>query len=192
MNEVAERILVPLAEGFEELEAVAIVDVLRRAGLDVTVASLEPGIPAGRSGVGVRADAVLGELDLQRFTMVVLPGGMGGTRNLMEDARILDLVRGLHAQGRRTAAICAAPMVLARAGVLEGVEVTSHPSVRDELGGAIVRDAPRVVCSGPIVTSQGPGTAIEFALALVADLCGAERAAEIARAMCVAGSWEPR
>jgi len=180
-----ERILVPLADGFEELEAVAIVDVLRRAELDVTVAGLSER-PTGRSGIPVEPDAQLGELDLDGFTMVVLPGGLGGTEALMADERILALIRRLHDEGRRTAAICAAPMVLAKAGVIEGVEVTAHPSVHGLLGGAIVHAAARVVRSGPIVTSQGPGTAIEFALALVEDLRGPEMAEALARAMCVA------
>jgi len=178
-----ERILVPLAEGFEEIEAVTIIDVLRRAGLDVTVAGLEPGPVTGSHGIPVTPDAHLGALDSGSFTMIVLPGGMPGTRRLAGDERVLALVRRLNAQGRRTAAICAAPLVLHAAGVLGGVPVTSHPSVHGELGGAIVRAEDRVVRSGAVTTSQGVGTALEFALALVADLCGGARAAELARAM---------
>src|SRR5262245_32924695 len=115
--------------------------------------------------------------------MVVLPGGTAGTRNLMRDERVLGLVRRLSAEGKRTAAICAAPLVLHAAGVLEGIAVTSHPSVRSKLTGAIVRDEPRVLRSGHVMTSQGAGTAMEFALALVAELRGAARAAELAAAM---------
>jgi 4-methyl-5(b-hydroxyethyl)-thiazole monophosphate biosynthesis len=179
----AERILVPLAAGFEEIEAVTIVDVLRRAGLDVTVAGLAPGPVTGSHGIAVIPDADLGALDAAAFTMIVLPGGMAGTRNLMSDERVLALVRRLSSEGKRTAAICAAPLVLHAAGVLAGVPVTSHPSVREKLSGAIVRAGPRVVRSGPVTTSQGAGTAMEFALALVADLCGEAQAAELARAM---------
>jgi 4-methyl-5(b-hydroxyethyl)-thiazole monophosphate biosynthesis len=179
----AERILVPLATGFEEIEAVTIVDVLRRAGLDVTVAGLAPGPVTGGHGIAVTPDADLGDVDPSVFTMIVLPGGMQGTRNLMADERILALVRKLGSEGRRTAAICAAPLVLHAAGVLAGVSVTAHPSVREKLPGAIVRADPRVVRSGPVTTSQGAGTAMEFALALVADLCGEAQAGELARAM---------
>lgn len=179
----AERILVPLAEGFEEIEAVTIVDVLRRAGLEVTVAGLAPGPVRGAHGIAVTPDDDLGSIDASRFTMIVLPGGTTGTRNLMSDERILALVRRLSSEGRRTAAICAAPLVLHAAGVLEGVPVTSHPSVREKLTGAVVRSGPHVVRSGPVTTSQGAGTAMEFALALVADLCGEARAAELARGM---------
>jgi 4-methyl-5(b-hydroxyethyl)-thiazole monophosphate biosynthesis len=178
-----ERILVPLAEGFEEIEAVTIVDVLRRAGLDVTVAGLKSGAVRGAHGIGWMPDAELGALDPDAFTMIVLPGGMPGTRNLMADERVLALVRRLHREGRRTAAICAAPLVLHAAGVLRGVAVTSHPSVQAELADALVQREPRVLRSGAIITSQGAGTALEFALALVDDLCGAAQAAELGRSM---------
>lgn len=180
-----ERILVPLAQGFEEIEAVAIVDVLRRAGLEVTTAGLEPGPVEGSHGIALLPDAALGELDLERFTAVVLPGGMPGTRHLMADQRVLGLVRRLGAEGLTTAAICAAPLVLARAGVLGRSPVTSHPSVRAELAGATVRAEPRVISSGSIVTSQGPGTAIEFALALVERFAGAAKARELEQGMLV-------
>jgi 4-methyl-5(b-hydroxyethyl)-thiazole monophosphate biosynthesis len=180
-----EQILVPLADGFEETEAVTIIDVLRRADLSVTTAGLTPGSVRGSHGIVIEPDAALGDLDLSTFTMVVLPGGQPGTRNLMKEERLLALVRRLHAEGRLTAAICAAPLVLHAAGVVRGVPVTSHPSVRKELTGAVVMDAPRVVRSGTVITSQGVGTALEFALALVAELRGKPRADELARAMVV-------
>jgi protein deglycase len=181
-----ERILVPLAEGFEEIEAVTIIDVLRRADLDVTSAGLRPGPVRGSHGIEIAPDAELEALDLARFTMLVLPGGMQGTRNLMSDERILALVRRLHREGRRTAAICAAPLVLHAAGVIAGIAVTAHPSVQAKLSGAIVEHEARVLRSGVVMTSQGAGTAMEFALALVAELCGADKAAELGRAMVVA------
>jgi 4-methyl-5(b-hydroxyethyl)-thiazole monophosphate biosynthesis len=179
------RVLVPLAEGFEEIEAMAIVDVLRRAGLEVTMAALRPGAVTGAHGVSVKADAELGKLEAKAFDVVVLPGGMPGTTNLMEDERVLAAVRELSAAGKPTAAICAAPMVLAKAGVVQGVPVTSHPSVRGKLGGAVERPEERVVRSGNVITSQGPGTAIEFALALVAELVGPGKARELAAGMVV-------
>jgi 4-methyl-5(b-hydroxyethyl)-thiazole monophosphate biosynthesis len=178
------RILVPLAEGFEEIEAVTIVDVLRRAGLVVTVAGLAPGAVRGAHGIPLVPDAALGDLDLDAFTVLVCPGGPG-TRNLMADERVLALARRLHAEGRPTAAICAGPLVLHRAGILRGLDVTAHPSVRGELTGARVLDEPRVVRSGSVSTSQGAGTALEFALDLVAQLVGPAKADELARAMIV-------
>ena len=177
------RILVPLAEGFEEMEAIAVVDVLRRAGLDVTTAGLEAGPVIGCHAITVTPDVALDDVQAASFDAVVLPGGMPGTLRLMEDERVLGAVRALHARGRPTAAICAAPMVLAKAGVVSGVPVTSHPSVRGKLGDADVRESPRVIQSGAIITSQGPGTAIEFALKLVEELVGAGKAEELASAM---------
>src|SRR6187399_997809 len=103
-----ERILVPLAEGFEEIEFTTIVDVLRRAGLDVTVASLRPGPVRGAHGITIQADADWAQLDTARFSALVLPGGQPGTKNLAADARVLDLARKLEKSGRHVAAICAA------------------------------------------------------------------------------------
>lgn len=180
-----ERILVPLADGFEEIELATIVDVLRRAELDVTVASLVAGSVRGSHGIRIEADACLGDLDTRVFTMLVLPGGQPGTRNLAADERVLELSRRLVREGRRVAAICAAPLVLHAAGVLTGVEVTAHPSVHDRLAGAILTTDRRVVHSGRVFTSQGAGTAMDFALALVAELKGPARAAELATAMRV-------
>jgi 4-methyl-5(b-hydroxyethyl)-thiazole monophosphate biosynthesis len=181
----AARVLVPLAPGFEEIEAVAIVDVLRRAGVSVTLAGLAPGPVRGSHGIVLATDAELSSVASETFDMVVLPGGMPGTTNLAEDQRVLACVRDQHASGRTVAAVCAAPLVLAAAGIVSGVRVTAHPSVRAKLGDAVVVAQPRVVKSGRVITSQGPGTALEFALALVAELVGAERASELARAMLV-------
>jgi 4-methyl-5(b-hydroxyethyl)-thiazole monophosphate biosynthesis len=180
-----ERILVPLAEGFEEIEAVTIVDVLRRAGLDVTLASLAPGPVRGGHGIPIVPDATLDELDLSAFGVLVCPGGQPGARNLMADERVLALARDLHARGRTTAAICAAPLVLHKAGILRGLDVTAHPSVQGELAGARLQTEPRVLRSGSVLTSQGAGTALEFALELVEELVGPAKAEELARAMIV-------
>ncbi|MCI0634823.1 MAG: DJ-1/PfpI family protein, partial [Actinobacteria bacterium] len=120
-------VLVPLAEGFEEIEAVVIIDVLRRAGVEVCVAGLAPGPVTGAHGITLATDRALSDVDAAALAMIVLPGGMPGTTNLRKDARILDLVRALESSGRRVAAICAAPTVLAAAGVLAGRSATSHP-----------------------------------------------------------------
>lgn len=178
-------VLVPLAEGFEEIEAVAIIDVLRRAGLAVRVAGLAAKTVTGSHGITLQADCVLDEVDSGSLAMIVLPGGQPGTNNLERDARVIALVRELEGSGRRVGAICAAPKVLAAAGILEGRAATSYPGVRGELGGARVMDEPRVVRAGKIITSQGPGTALEFALAIVADLCGEAQARELAEKMLV-------
>lgn len=181
-----ERVLVPLAGGFEEIEAVTIVDVLRRAEVDVTVAGLEPGPLTGARGIQVVPDVAWADVEPLDFDVLVLPGGLGGTLAMMEDERLLAGVRGFRERKRLVAAICAAPMVLAKAGVVDGVPVTSHPSVRERLGAADVRAAPRVLRADGILTSQGPGTALEFALALVEELRGADVRRDLEQAMVVA------
>jgi 4-methyl-5(b-hydroxyethyl)-thiazole monophosphate biosynthesis len=182
---MSQRVLVLLAEGFEEIEAVTIVDVLRRAGLDVTTAGLAPGLVRGSHGIAIEADTELARVDGPSFDVLVLPGGQPGSQNLAADPRVSELIRALHGKNRTLAAICAAPSVLARAGVLEGVTVTSHPSVREELGPAKIDSEHAVVRSGNVVTSQGAGTALEFALELAAQFSSRERADELARAMIV-------
>jgi 4-methyl-5(b-hydroxyethyl)-thiazole monophosphate biosynthesis len=177
--------LVLLAPGFEEIEAVAIVDVLRRADVAVTVAATAAGPVEGSHGIRVVADQELGGVRGSDFDVIVLPGGQPGTRNLEYDPRVRQLLAEADRAERRIAAICAAPRVLHGAGLLAGRRATSHPSVRADLAGAAYTEE-RVVSDGRVTTSRGPGTAIEFALRLVEQLRGAEKAAELARAMLVA------
>jgi 4-methyl-5(b-hydroxyethyl)-thiazole monophosphate biosynthesis len=182
------RVCVPLAEGFEEIEAVTIVDVLRRGGVEVVTASL--GLPhvRGSHGLQLTADTTLDALLALEpppvWDAVVLPGGQPGSRHLRDDARVLRLLRHQHQAGRRVAAICAAPIALAAAGLLEGRRVTSHPSVADQLDGTRRVEEP-VVSDGRILTSQGVGTALAFALRLVTELEGAPVAERLAAAMLV-------
>ena len=160
------RVLVPLAEGFEELEAVTIIDILRRAGIEVVVASLAGSPVTGSHGIRLAADTPLAALVEQDFDMIALPGGMPGAEHLRNDPRIAAFVRRLHGAGRPVAAICAAPMVLAAAGVLEGRRATSYPGFLE--GGT----GEAVVVDRNVITSRGPGTALDFALALVEELLG--------------------
>ena len=162
------RVLVPLAEGFEELEAVTIIDVLRRAGLEVVVASLGSSPVTGSHGIRIAADTPLAALAEQDFDMIALPGGMPGADHLKKDPRITEIVQRLHGNGRPVAAICAAPMVLASAGILDGRRATSYPGfLADAAKTTVVGDA--VVVDRGVITSRGPGTALDFALALVED-----------------------
>jgi protein deglycase len=166
------RVLVPLAEGFEELEAVTIIDILRRAGIEVVVASLASSPVTGSHGIRLAADTPLGALVEQDFDMVALPGGMPGAEHLKKDPRVAEILKRLHAKGRPIAAICAAPMVLASAGLLAGRRATSYPGfLADAENSTIVGDA--VVVDRGVITSRGPGTALDFALALVEELAGA-------------------
>jgi 4-methyl-5(b-hydroxyethyl)-thiazole monophosphate biosynthesis len=165
------RVLVPLAEGFEELEAVTIIDILRRAGIEVVVASLGGSPVTGSHGLRIAADTPLAALAEQDFDMIALPGGMPGAEHLQKDARVGELLRRLRAKGKPVAAICAAPMVLEAAGLLDGRRATSYPGfLKDAKNTTVVDDA--VVADDGVITSRGPGTALDFALALVAELAG--------------------
>lgn len=173
----------PLADGFEEIEAITIVDTLRRAGLAVTTAGLRSTSVDGAHGINVKADATFDKVDPASFDMLVLPGGMPGTSNLAEDERVLAAARTMQKQGKHLSAICAAPTVLAKAGVISRTPVTCYPGFEAKLGDAEVRSEARVVKSGKVITSRGPGTALEFSLAIVEELCGAEKAKDVGRAM---------
>ena len=157
--------LVVLAEGFEEIEAVAPVDLLRRAGAEVTVAALAESIHVmGRNGLVVHADTTLSAVESREFTCVLLPGGPG-TKQLRADPRIRSLVNRQAGAHRWLAAICAAPTVLHDAGLLVGRRFTAHPSVAAELSGLLL--AERTVVDANFVTSRGAGTAVEFGLVLI-------------------------
>ncbi len=175
-------VLALLPDGFEELEAVAPIDLLRRAGATVTTAALGDGIHVtGRGGVTVHADTTLAAVAALPFDCLFLPGGPG-VAALRADPRVLELVRRHAAADRWLAAICAAPAVLHDAGLLAGRRYTAHFSVAAELPAILA--AERVVADGRILTSRGAGTAVDFALLLVAKLFSAEKAAEIARSVC--------
>lgn len=172
------RVLIPLAPGFEEVEALAPADILRRAGAEVTLAGTVDGPITGRNLIRVLPDTVMDKVDAKDFDMIMLPGGYQGTENLKKDARVKKAVEELMGLGRFVTAICAAPTVLSLIGVTERRTVTSHPSVRDQLKAKEISDE-RVVADGRIITSQGPGTAMEFAFALVEALFGKAKAVEV-------------
>lgn len=166
-------VLVPLAPGFEDLEATTIVDILRRAGVEVITAGLAPGLVQGSRGLRVQPDVALDEVLERDFDMIALPGGMPGSEHLKNDPRVQALLKRMSNEGRYTAAICAAPMALAAAGLLDGRRATSYPGVVDKLDlpGTVYLSEP-VVVDGKVVTSRGPGTAMDFALALAELLLG--------------------
>lgn len=169
------RVLVPLAEGFEEIEAVVVVDLLRRAGIEVRCAALGRREVTGSHGVTVVADIGIDAAQVEDFDMIVLPGGLPGAHHLRADERVIELLRRFASAGRYTAAICAAPSVLAHAGLLRDRAATSFPGFLEpaSVPGLQVREEP-VVIDGRVVTSRGPGTAIPFALALIELLEGPE------------------
>lgn len=173
-------VLVPLAQGCEELEAVTIVDLLRRAGIEVVTAGLDDEPVRASRGVVLVPDTDLDSALERDYDMVVLPGGMPGADNLEQDPRIAELLKRMAAEGRYTAAICAAPKVLAAAGLLEGKRATSFPGFLDasRITGLTYEERP-VVRDGRLITSRGPGTAMDFALALIEELAGAPTRAEV-------------
>lgn len=176
------RVLVPLADGLEELEAVTILDVLRRGGIEAVGAALGESLQVhGSRGVTLLADAVWDSLDLESFDALALPGGGKGTEALAADERVIDAVRAFDAAGKFVTAICAAPTVLAAAGVLEGRRATCYPSCAPQLGAAF--DEAPVIADGNIITSQGPGTAMLFALVLVRHFTDEETARRVAEGL---------
>ncbi len=172
------KVLIPLAPGFEEIEALAVVDILRRAGVEITMAGTAENPIEGRNKIKVLADVSLDSVKEHDFDMIVLPGGAVGTENLKKDIRIKEIVERLYKKGRFITAICAAPTVLSAIGITAGRTVTSHPTVRTKLEKEKISDE-RVVIDGNIITSQGPGTAVEFAFKLVEVLLGKEKVAEV-------------
>jgi 4-methyl-5(b-hydroxyethyl)-thiazole monophosphate biosynthesis len=176
------KVLAILAEGFEEIEAVTPIDLLRRAGVEVTVASLAPGIHVtGRSGITLHADTPLAAVEAADFDGVLLPGG-AGVKHLRADPRVTAVVKRHAAAGRWVAAICAAPLVLHDAGLLAGRRYTAHPSTAAELPAALAGEP--VVEDGRLITSRGAGTSVEFALRLVARLVSTAKADEVAASVC--------
>jgi 4-methyl-5(b-hydroxyethyl)-thiazole monophosphate biosynthesis len=179
-------ILVAIADGTEEIEAVTCIDVLRRAGADVTVASVgELQVEASR-GVKLVADTRIADCAGKQFDAIVLPGGMPGAEHLRDSSELTGLLKEQAEAGRLCAAICASPaVVLAHHGLLEGKKATCHPGFVSELADTEAVEQ-RVVVDGKCITSRGPGTAMEFALQLVETLYGADKRAEVAEPMVVA------
>ena len=168
------KVLVALAPGFEEIETITVVDILRRAGARVVLAATEEGPIEGSRGVSVLADTLINQIDDTEFDLVVLPGGQPGTTNLQNNETVKAIVQNMYRSRKQVAAICAAPTILHSAGILKNAVATSHPSVRDQLND-IDYSEERVVVDGNIVTSRSPGTALEFSLKLVEILFGRER-----------------
>lgn len=165
-----------LADGLEEIEGLTVVDILRRAGIEVTTISVSGKKEvAGAHGITITADRLFEEVDFHGLDGIVLPGGMPGTLNLGNHPGVMEQVRAFAEDGRLVAAICAAPSVLGKAGILEGKKATSYPGFAQQMPGAVYCTEP-VVQDANIITSRGMGTAIPFALALTAYFLGQEKA----------------
>lgn len=174
------KILVPLAEGFEEIEAVTIIDILRRAGIETVTASLHSPVVTGSHGIPITADNVLS--NKEKYDGIVLPGGIPGSTNLKKDPGIINLIKTINKSGGITAAICAAPIVLAEAGLLKGKMFTCYPGYENEIEGGIFTSEP-VTVDGNIITGKGAACTLPFALRLVEIIKGGATAEKLKEQM---------
>ncbi|MBD7909898.1 MULTISPECIES: DJ-1 family glyoxalase III [Clostridium] len=159
------KVAVLLAEGFEEIEALTVVDIMRRAEVTCHMVSLEKINVLGAHGIEVKSDKILDE-EIKSYDLIVLPGGMPGARNLQENRKVLEIVKYFHENKKLVSAICAAPIVLGSANIIKGKSITSYPGFEDELQGCNYKEE-KVVVDGNIITSRGPATAMEFAYKLL-------------------------
>lgn len=179
------RAAVLLIDGFEETEAVTVIDVLRRADVKVDVLGVEKKRVVGAHHLALEADALLADHAGDRYQLVVLPGGMPGAARLRDHDGVQAFLKAHSAAGRLVAAICAAPIALAKAGLLKGKRATCYPGFEEQLGGADVQRSTAVVKDGNVITSRAPGTAMAFSLALVEELCDQGTATKLAASMLV-------
>ena len=180
---MSEKVFVFMADGLEEIEGLTVVDILRRAGIATEMVSVSGSLEVtGSHGIRIGTDRLFGEELLEEGTLFVLPGGMPGTKHLGEHEGLGNLLKEAKRCGKRIAAICAAPTVLGALGLLEGEEAVCYPGNEEKLIGARIGQTP-VVVSGQVTTSRGMGTAIPFALELVAQLKGREESDRLAAAI---------
>lgn len=172
-----------MADGCEEIEGLTVVDIVRRAGIDITTISIsDKKEVAGAHGITFLADAKKDEVDFSTLDGIVLPGGMPGTTNLGADETVDKVIREFAAGGKLVAAICAAPSVLGQAGILNGKHATSYPGFEPKLTGAVTSEDP-VVQDGNVITSRGMGTAIAFALEIVSYFTDKKTADKLAESI---------
>ncbi len=177
-------IVVCFAEGTEEVEALTVVDLLRRAQLEVVIAGLSGDVITGSKGIRILPDCRIDEIDSSDVEMLVLPGGMPGTINLLADEHVDRLLREVYLAGRPVAAICAAPLILGQKEYLIDKKAICYPGFEDQLLGADIQISAKVIVDGNVITSKGLGTAIDFSLALIEKLKGKEEANRIQKQIC--------
>lgn len=173
-----------LGTGFEETEAVAPLDLLRRAGVNVATVGINGKTIYGSHGIGIEADLELGQMDLTNLEMIILPGGLGGVASIKASGAALDAVRFAWENGRYVAAICAGPTVLAQLGITDGKKVTCFPSCAEQMGNAVLLTQ-AAVTDGTVITGTSAGCAIPFGLALIAALKGQEAADAIEKQIVI-------
>ena len=177
-------VYVLLGTGFEETEAIAPIDLLRRAGAEVCTVGIQGKLIYGSHGIGVEADITIDQLDLSDLEMIVLPGGLGGVQSIKGCQAALDAVRHAYAQDKFVAAICAGPTVLAQLGITDGKEAVCYPGCEEDMGSAHMVTAP-CVRSGKVITGTSAGCAVPFGLALIAAMKGQEEADRIAKQIVI-------
>ncbi|MDX1679316.1 MAG: DJ-1/PfpI family protein [Akkermansiaceae bacterium] len=173
------KVLCLLNDGVEETELVAPVDILRRAGVEVTIAAMKQLTVTGKEGLKISGDALIGDLDTADFDCLMIPGGPA-VMELVEDGRAAKIAKEFADAGKTVAAICAAPLILDQAGLLEGKRFTCYSSVREDLTAALDE---KVVIDGELITSCGPGTALDFGFAVAQHLCGKAKTTQIIEEM---------
>ncbi len=180
------RVAVFLAEGFEEIEAVVPIDILRRGGVEVVVAGVGTDVVTGSHGITIDADALVEEIDINDFDGLILPGGLPGANNLAESEGVNKLLNSARDEGKLIAAICASPaLVLSPLGILKNKKVTGYPGTEFQHFDTVSYIDEKVVSDGNFITSKGPGTAFDFALKILEYFQGKESALKIASAMLV-------
>ena len=182
---MAKKVIVPLADGFEEIEALTIVDILRRADVDVMLAALETIEVKGAHGVVVKADALISTIDATQYDMIALPGGLPGATNLARHEGVQSIIKSFDTQQKHIAAICAAPYALFTAGVLKNA-YTCYPGFHSNITHDGYKSDDTVVVDSHITTSQGPSTAMAFSLSLVEQLYSKETAQKLASDLLLA------
>jgi len=176
------KVLIPLAEGFEEIEAVTIIDILRRAGAEAVSAGLTGRYVTGSHGIRIEADVLLDDVLNKEWTMIVFPGGGKGVENLLADDRIVKIVHNHCNKGKDIAAVCAAPRILDQTGVTRGKPITIHPSQKQYINRSPLLEQ-AVVDEGTVITGRSAGAAMEFALTLVRRLFGEDKWKEVERGL---------
>lgn len=177
-------VYVLLGTGFEETEAIAPIDLLRRAGVDVLTVGINGKLIYGGHGIGVEADITIEQMDLTHLDMIVLPGGLGGVKSIRESKPAMDAIRFAHENGKFVAAICAGPTILAELGITDGKDAVCYPGCEEDMGSANMVTAP-CVRSGMVITGTSAGCAVPFGLALVAALKGQAAADRIAKQIVI-------
>lgn len=175
---VMNKIVIVISNGFEEIEAITVIDICRRASLDITIAAVEDLVTVGAHDIKIIADMMIEEVDYSDYDMVVLPGGLPNAYTLAENESVQNLLKNMKLSKRYIAAICAAPFALHTAGVLNE-HYTCYPSFEAKINPEGYDDSKEVVIDKDVMTSKGPATAMEFALQIVKLLCNADRSNQI-------------